>query len=97
MVNYLHQLQNPQFKHEIFFEIMKDFRKGGLNPNNYNDFIDEVKKLPRINKRTEKDFKQFDRFNLKDITEDDFSVIMREVIKRSIKSSKTCSSLLKRV
>ena len=35
MVNYLNYLENPQINHEKFYEVMRDFRKGGLNPNIY--------------------------------------------------------------
>ena len=57
MANYLNQLENPQFNHRAFFEVMRDFRKGGLNPLNFDRFMDTVNNLPPI--RTERDY-QFD-------------------------------------
>lgn len=38
MVNFLSQLDNPQIKDEVYFEVLRDFRKGGLKPDNYTDF-----------------------------------------------------------
>jgi hypothetical protein len=32
MVLYLKILDNPQFKYERYFEVMRDFRKRGINP-----------------------------------------------------------------
>lgn len=90
MVNYLNQLQNPQFNHQAFFEVMRDFRKGGLSPSNFDKFIEAVNNLPPINKRTRKDFEVFDGLGLTDVTQSDFPVIMREVIKRITEQSKTC-------
>ncbi len=90
MINFLLQLENPQINSEKFFEVMRDFRKGGLNPTIYEDFIEEVKKLPNIKSRQLDNYKVFDKFNLTDISEDDFSVIMKEVMKRGIADSKIC-------
>lgn len=90
MVNFLRQLENPQIKAERFFEVMRDFRKGGLNPTNYADFIKEVKQLPRIVSRKPSDFKVFDKFNLTDISQEEFAVILKEVQKRGIANSKIC-------
>lgn len=90
MTNFLRQLENPQINSEKFFEVMRDFRKGGLNPAVYVDFMKEVKQLPNITSRQSKDYKVFDKFNLTDISEDDFSAIMKEVMKRGITNSKIC-------
>jgi hypothetical protein len=90
MINFLRQLETPQINAEKFFEVMRDFRKGGLNPTIYCDFIAEVKKLPNINIRQSSDYKDFDKFNLTDISEDDFTAILREVMKRGIAESKKC-------
>ena len=90
MVNFLNQLENPQFNHKAFFEVMRDFRKGGLNPTNFNDFMQIIDKLPPINKRTKADYAEFDKLGLIDVTQTDFPPIMREVIKRSIALSKKC-------
>lgn len=37
--------------YELFFSIMRDYRLGGLNPNNYDKFIRRVRKFPDIDKR----------------------------------------------
>ena len=90
MVNFLGQLENPQFNFMFFYEVMRDFRKGGLNPTNYDDFVDTIKRLPALNIRKITDYNIFDSFNFTNITEDDFQAIMREITKRSIELSKTC-------
>jgi hypothetical protein len=46
--------------------------------------------LPALQLRTSADYYIFDKFNLKDITEDDFIVINREVMKRGVEKSKKC-------
>jgi len=88
MANYLNQLENPQFNHRAFFEVMRDFRKGGLNPLNFDRFMDTVNNLPPI--RTERDYQAFDVLGLVDVTRDEFPVIMREVTERITEQSKTC-------
>ncbi len=90
MVNFLRQLENPQIKAHKFFEVMRDFRKGGLNPENYEEFLQEVHNLPSIINRTTKDYEVFEKFKLSDISEFEFNVILREVQRRGIDSSKKC-------
>jgi hypothetical protein len=90
MVNFLYQTEHPQLNYEVFFEIMRDYRKGGLTPANYDEFIDLVKNLPPIVKRTPNDYKVFSKFNLKDIANEEFGVIMREILKRAAEKSKKC-------
>ncbi len=90
MVNYLKQLENPQINYEKWFEVMRDFRRGGLNPSNYGDVLQTIKNLPPISKRTMTDYEVFDKYNLVDITEEDFGVINKEVIRRGIAASKFC-------
>lgn len=90
MINFLNQLENPQFNHRPFFEVMRDFRKGGLRPENFDEFMEMIDSLPPINSRTQKDYERFSRLGLVDITQTDFPIIMREVFKRSISSSKKC-------
>ena len=90
MVNYLRQLENPQINYEQFFTVMRDFRKGGLNPTMFDDFMQIIKKLPALLARHEYDYNIFDRFNLTDISEEDFTAINREVMKRGIDKSKFC-------
>jgi hypothetical protein len=90
MVNFLGQLENPQLKYEMLFEVMRDFRKGGLRPDNYSEFLAVVKTLPPISKRIFSDYNVFDNFGLTDISEDDFTAIMREVMRRGIEKSKFC-------
>lgn len=90
MVHYLNILKNPQIRYTTYLEVMKDFRKGGLTPNNYENVLEDIKNLPPINKRTLSDFKVFDKYNLTDVSEDDFEVILREVIKRAKNKAKKC-------
>lgn len=90
MVNYLNQLRNPQINYERFFEVICNFRKGGLNPTNYEDFITTVRQLPPLYNRKENDYLVFDKFNLVDISEDDFTAVLREVQQRGIEESKIC-------
>lgn len=91
MPNYFIWLQNPQFNFEKLFEVMRDFRKGGINPTNYDSFISQVKKLPPINSRKAIDYFALDKmFNLVDISADDFQAIINEVTRRGIENSKFC-------
>lgn len=90
MVNYLNILENPQIDFEKTFEVMRDFRMGSLNPSNYDEFLETVKKLPNIRMRGPLAYSVFDKFNLTDITEDNFFVIQKEVMKRGIMISKIC-------
>jgi hypothetical protein len=90
MVNYLNQLQNPQLKSKKIFKVLCDFRKGGLHPDMFDDFINTIDNLPQIIDRTPADYHIFDKFNLTDVSEKDFQAIMREVQKRAIIESKIC-------
>lgn len=90
MVGYLNLTNNPQIKCEKFFEVMRDFRKGGLTPINYATFIDLVRNLPPINQRNQNTYAVFAALNLVEISKEDFAAIQREVIKRGIAESKKC-------
>jgi hypothetical protein len=90
MINYLRFLENPQFNFKPFFEVMRDFKKGGLNRFNFAKFMYLVHNLPPINKRTEKDYQSFSHLGLQDIAQTDFPAIMNEVIRRAIEQGKTC-------
>jgi hypothetical protein len=90
MINYLRFLENPQFNFRLFFEVMRDFRKGGLNPFNFAKFMYLVHNLPPINKRTGKDYQSFSKLGLQDIADTDFLIILKEVIRRAIEQNKTC-------
>ncbi|KAA6331784.1 hypothetical protein EZS27_019648 [termite gut metagenome] len=90
MVNFLQQLENPQINYERFFEVLRDFRKGGLKSEIYDDFISTIKSLPPLSKRIQSDYNVFDKYGLTDVSEDDFASIMREVTRRGIESSKIC-------
>lgn len=90
MVNFFAITFNPQINHIKIFEVMRDFRKGGLNPAKYDEFIEMIKNLPNINNRKPADYRGFDKFNLKDITQEEHQTIMREVMRRGIESSKIC-------
>ena len=70
---------------------MRDFRKGGINPSMFVDFIKAVKSLPPINDRTDVDYATLDKqFNLTDISPKDASTIIGEVMRRGIESNKFC-------
>ncbi len=83
-------LSNPQFNFLSFYEVMRDFRKGGLNPGNFEDFINTIKELPPHQYRRLNDYEVFDKFKLNDVNEQDFKVILREVFKRTQKNHKQC-------
>lgn len=90
MVNFLNQLEDPQLNHEEFFEVLRDFRKGGLRPENYTQFLEIVKSLPPINQRQREDYNKFGTLGLKDVSQEEFPVILKEVFKRAINKSKKC-------
>lgn len=90
MVNFLNQIFHPQLNHEFYFEVMRDIRKGGLNPEMYEDFIQVVRSLPPIHQITAEDILKFNRFNLNDISEEDSVVIIRKVREKGINKSKIC-------
>lgn len=83
-------LENPQFNYHSFYEVMRDFRKGGLNPDIYNEFIQTIGQLPPHRKRTSRDYDIFNKFKLHDVTEHDFKPILREVFKRTKSKHKQC-------
>lgn len=90
MVNFLQITEHPQINHECFFEVMRDFRKGGLNPIIYKEFMEMVKNLPSIFHRKPADYNVFNKFKLADLTDEDKSIITKEVIRRGIERSKIC-------
>ncbi len=90
MVNYLNILENPQINFEKTFEVFRDFRMGGLNPTMYIEFLNTVKELPNIRMRDPSAYDIFDKFDLVDITPDNFAAIQKEVMKRGIRVSKIC-------
>jgi len=90
MINYLKQTENPILNHVVYFEVLRDFRIGGLNPEKWDEFLALIKKLPIINERREEHYKIFNHLNLKDITMEQSPVIMREITLRSIEKSKKC-------
>ena len=67
-----------------------EFRKGGLAPAIYVDFIKAVHQLPLLHERTVQDFKIFEKFNLTNISDDELSIALREVFRRAIEASKKC-------
>jgi hypothetical protein len=90
IINFLEKLQNPQIRHERLFEVMRDFRKGGLNPSNYDEFMSTVKSLPKLVDRTYQHYNVFNKFSLTDLTEKEFNVVMNEVKRRGKEKSKFC-------
>ncbi|MCK4921369.1 MAG: hypothetical protein KAS71_10010 [Bacteroidales bacterium] len=90
MTNYLNIINSPQIKHDKYFEVLRDFRKGGINLENFEEIIKLISKLPDIAERKPSDFALFDKFGLSDISENDQIVITRELQRRSIESNKKC-------
>ena len=90
MVNYLGLTETPTAKYEFFFEVIRDFRKGGLSPSNYEEFLNTVKSLPPILNRKPSDYNVFSKFGLIDLSEEDFPAVMREAQRRSAEKSKMC-------
>jgi len=85
-VNYLNLIHHPQINHEFFFEILRDFRKGGLKPEIWDDFLQSVREV----ESNKGGYKLFDQFSLSDISQEDFKAVQIELIKRSIEISRKC-------
>lgn len=47
---------------ELVFRVMKDFRIGGLNPGNYDKFMDRIKRLPNLLKKYDSPSPQINDF-----------------------------------
>ncbi len=90
MANFLGYLENPIFNYERIYEVIRDFHKGGLNPTNYDEFLETVKQLPSLYERQHSDYSVFAKFNLIDLSESDYKTVMREVMLRGIEKSKFC-------
>ena len=91
MVNYINFLiTHPQIHYERYFEVLRDFRKGGLNPSTFNDFLNTFKQLPSIAHRNPSNYLVFNKFNLTDISDEDFIVVIMEMKRRGIENSKIC-------
>lgn len=90
MVGFLNLLNNPQFNYEKFYEVLRDFRKGGVNPTMYDEFIQTIKNLPPLHLRREENYKVFDKFGLTEVSQEDFTVVLGEIKRRGIESSKIC-------
>ena len=90
MVNYLGILTNPQIKYDVFFEVMRDFRKGGLNPENFEKVISILNRLSIFQDITPIHYLELSKFNLTDISDDDFKTIIQEVQRRGIEKCKKC-------
>lgn len=63
---------------------------GGLNPEIYPEFIDAVRKLPELPHRVNNDYDVFRKFNLTNITDEQFPRIQREILNRSVNANKIC-------
>lgn len=83
-------LLNPQFNYHSFYEVVRDFRKGGLNPGNFDDFIKTIEQLPPHHERSMQDYDVFNKFQLHDVSDQDFMAIMRELFKRTKNKHKQC-------
>ncbi|KKX46784.1 hypothetical protein [Sphingobacterium sp. IITKGP-BTPF85] len=93
IANFLFQTEHPQINFKTFFEIARDFRKGGLTPDNFEEVIRLTAKLPPINTRKASDYKIFEHLGLKDISEEDFPIIIREMLRRGQEQSKNVGIL----
>jgi hypothetical protein len=90
MANFLGLLDNPQINSLAVFDVMKDFRKGGLNPSNYQQFLAIVNSLPPLNIRTPADYLTFLPLRLVNLSEDDTALILKEASLRNMAKSKQC-------
>ena len=91
MVNYIDFLiTHPQIHYEMFFEVLRDFRKGGLNPTIYHDFLNTYKQIASVIHRNPTNYLVFNKFNLINISDEDLIVIFKEIQKRGIENSKIC-------
>ena len=90
MINFLRWTESPQFNTTVLFEILRDFRKGGINPTNFAEFIAMIESLPPVKRGIERDYSQFNKLGLSDIRPEEMNVIIREAIRRSIEKSKKC-------
>lgn len=90
IANFLYQTEHPQINFKAFFEIIRDFRKGGLTPDNFEEVLNLVDELPPIGVRQNSDYKIFEHLNLKNINEEDLSIIIREMFRRGQEKSKKC-------
>ncbi len=86
MINYLRWIRNPQIKHELFLRVLCDFRKGGLNPDICDEFINTVRKF----ERNECEVGVFQKFDLSDISWEDYIAVFRELKRRSVSECKRC-------
>nr|WP_288808722.1 hypothetical protein [uncultured Sphingobacterium sp.] len=88
--NFLFQTEHPQINFKSFFEIARDFRKGGLTPDNFEEVMRLIDTLPPARNRQDSDYAIFNHLNLKDINQQDFSIIIREMLRRGQEKSKRC-------
>jgi hypothetical protein len=88
--NFLSLIFQPQIKHEVFFKVMSDFRRGGLNPDNINEFVNTCKSLPPLPQIRPKHFQTFRKFDLKDLSEEDHRILNRELVRRAKERNKKC-------
>jgi hypothetical protein len=90
MVNYLKLTENPQIRYDVFYEVFRDFRKGGLTPTNYQEFLNLIKLLPPLGRRKDTDYDIFDKLGLHDVSQSELLVLLNEIQRRSINESKKC-------
>jgi hypothetical protein len=88
--NFLGLMNDSMINYEKVYEVMLDFHKGGLTKKIYEEFIKTTKLLPPHNKREETDFVLFEKFNLSDVSDEEFATILREVMRRGVQESKMC-------
>jgi hypothetical protein len=81
MANFLNILFNKKVKAEIYLKVMCDFRKGGVNPSNFEKILTAIRKSQ---------FQDLTKIGLTDISTEDFNVIFKEIIERGIKENKKC-------
>lgn len=86
MINYLKLIHHPKINHERFFEVLRDFRKGGLNPDIWDEFIHCVREY----RQKKCGYDTFEKFNLSDISFQDHVAAFTELQIRCIEKSKIC-------
>lgn len=87
MVNYLVIFFNKKLNYKVFFEVMRDFRLGGINPQNFyelTEFLDSINDSQSFN------IEKLLEFNLKDISPKDSNKITKECLRRAIHYNKKC-------
>lgn len=90
VANFLNILSNPQLRWEPRFELMRDMRKGGLNPSMYAAFAQDVADLVHMGGNPIGFSYLTDTYKLTDISEKDFFVVETQLRKRAVAFAERC-------